>query len=154
MAPYRLTANDNVIRLADGACIPADPRNSDRAEYERWLAAGNTPDPYVAPEPIAEPLRASVIAQARLTVEDGDVQGVDVAAGFGAAMLLDTGIIWAFFATPQPDANYITFAQASGGGLFADVTDANADYVEVTITDRNGDSATPAALGLSIQRAQ
>ena len=34
-----------VIRLSDNASIPFDPDNTDFLEYQKWLAAGNTPIP-------------------------------------------------------------------------------------------------------------
>ena len=49
MADYALTETEIVIRTADGACIPNDPDNRDRVEYEEWLADGGVPDPYVPP---------------------------------------------------------------------------------------------------------
>jgi len=61
MGEYQLTDTDVVIRTEDGASIPNDPANRDRAEYEAWLADGGVPDPYVPPEP--EPF---VDANARL----------------------------------------------------------------------------------------
>ena len=41
---YKLTNSTSITRLADGASIPADPANSDYAEYLEWVEEGNTPE--------------------------------------------------------------------------------------------------------------
>jgi hypothetical protein len=51
---YTLTStladNDQaVIRAADGAFIPPDPRNAEFQQYLVWLAAGNVPTAYTPP---------------------------------------------------------------------------------------------------------
>jgi len=48
---YKLIINDMIVRIADNAGIPADPANTDYQQYLAWLAAGNAPEPYVAPPP-------------------------------------------------------------------------------------------------------
>jgi len=55
MSAYQLTATDIVIRTEDSASIPNDPANRDRIEYDKWLAAGGVPDPYVPPPPVVTP---------------------------------------------------------------------------------------------------
>ena len=49
MADYQLANDGYVIRTADGAYIPNDYANRDRAAYEVWLAGGGVPAPYVPP---------------------------------------------------------------------------------------------------------
>ena len=39
---YKLTDSNSIIRIADGASIPADPANTDYANYLEWVEAGNT----------------------------------------------------------------------------------------------------------------
>jgi hypothetical protein len=50
---YQLTQGDTILRIPDGAFIPADPANTDYAAYLAWLAAGNEPEP--APDPATPP---------------------------------------------------------------------------------------------------
>ena len=48
-----------IIRIADNACIPFDPANTDAAEFAKWLQDGNVPEAAeeggtVSPEWVAE----------------------------------------------------------------------------------------------------
>ena len=49
---YILTDTDSVTKVNGNRklSIPADPANSDYAEYLEWVDEGNTPDAYVAPD--------------------------------------------------------------------------------------------------------
>jgi DNA-binding CsgD family transcriptional regulator len=60
---YTLTAKPEiVIRNSDGASIPTnDPSNKQCSEYLAWIAAGNTPAPYVPPALTPRELREQAL---------------------------------------------------------------------------------------------
>lgn len=67
--------SDSVIRLNDGACIPADPANRSWQEYQDWLAVPNTPmEADVPPDP------------------EGPCDDIVVANGSGGALVVGTPV--------------------------------------------------------------
>lgn len=64
---YKKTQTEAVIRIDDGACIPADPRNQDYQAYLAWVAAGNSALPADAAPPI--PLKQ----QAQTALDSADI---------------------------------------------------------------------------------
>lgn len=65
---YKLTPSPTTVqRLADNVFIPMAEGNRDYQEYLAWLAAGNTPEPYVEPVPTPAELLAKLDADNALT---------------------------------------------------------------------------------------
>ena len=62
---YKLTGTESVKRLADGACIPFADGNRDYGEYKLWLSEGNTPEPEITEEEIANENLSKQIAEAK-----------------------------------------------------------------------------------------
>ena len=66
---YKYGAFGEIVRIADGAIITHDPSNMDCAAYLAWLAAGNTPLPYV-PDPAEAQAALKAVAQTALDKSD------------------------------------------------------------------------------------
>jgi hypothetical protein len=76
MADYRLTHNDIVVRTVDEVYIPNDLENRDRIVYEKWLADGGVPDPYVPEEvPPNEPSPEMLALENRIRALEALLQG-------------------------------------------------------------------------------
>lgn len=66
---YILTDSPSIIvRIADGAHIPADPANTDYQRYLEWLAEGNTPLPVDPPTP--EQIMAECVDRTQKRLDD------------------------------------------------------------------------------------
>jgi hypothetical protein len=65
---YQLAQTNSVIRLVDGAFIPADPQNSDWQVYQQWLANGGKPKPLDAPTP--EQIQNQIVSDTQKRLDD------------------------------------------------------------------------------------
>jgi hypothetical protein len=113
MSHYQLTTGDSVLRLDDGALIPADPANADWIAYQAWLAAGNVPSP--AATPINPTTISAAAFFARFTpAEQVAVQAASTAnAQIGLGMTLGLAQGFIIFASPLL-ANWMNGLVAAG----------------------------------------
>jgi hypothetical protein len=107
---YALTETNEVVR-SDGAFIPNDPANRDRAAYDAWLSQGNKPSPYDAPR---APGTLSVTPrQARLALLGaGLLPQVEAAVATASP---ETQITWEFAGVINRDDPLITNLAAALG---------------------------------------
>jgi len=66
MSYQELPNTTTILRLADNASIPDDPKNRDRIEYLAWRALGNLPAAYVPPPETDEARQAKKDATLKL----------------------------------------------------------------------------------------
>lgn len=75
---YRLTDSDNVVRIADGAVIPPDPRNRDYRDFQDYVAGGGVVESYTPPPITVENVVAERVRRlaAGFDYDFGDARGV------------------------------------------------------------------------------
>lgn len=103
---------------------------------------------------VARPKTPSVIASAKLSINDGLVEGFAADSAISGGFAVGTGKFWMFFGTPQPDTDYIV--NVFDGGLFrcyVQPGDYATDSFVVTTTDLAGAPADPACISIIIMRA-
>jgi hypothetical protein len=89
---YKLTHTANIIRVSDGAFIPADVKNTDYAAYTAWVSSGGTPTP-ADPIAVVIPDVVTPLQARRALAAAGLLPAVNTAV---AAASVDTQLAWEF----------------------------------------------------------
>ena len=82
---YALTRGVDVIRLSDGAVIPADPRNTDRQAFDAWIDAGGVPEPVHVPAPTVADYQAAIDAHVEAVARARAYNSAASCAGYAAS---------------------------------------------------------------------
>lgn len=98
------------------------------------------------------PARPYLYAVAKLGITPGEITGIEVASKFSAALYLDVGFYFVFFAESQPDTSYL--ANAYDATTKVGVTDKQLDYIVIEARDASGEPTDPAEISIEIIRVQ
>ena len=105
---YKLTKNESIIRVSDGACIPADVTNADYKSYLDWVDGGNTPqeaDSQVSPRithVTMRQARLALLGAGKLSTVNAAIAAMQGAQGEAAR------IEWEYSQEVQRDRGLVT----------------------------------------------
>lgn len=106
---YKLTRENNVIRISDNASIALPANEAEGWNYMDWLTAGNTPEPYVEP-PV--PIPTSVLMyQARLALLNIGITSVaveDIINAMPSPQKEQALILWEFSPTVKRENGFVS----------------------------------------------
>lgn len=112
---------------------------------EGWVA----PALPAAPPPTPVP---ALFAVAQLSIADGEISGIGLVSRFSAAMWMDVGSYYIFFAETLPDTSYVAKAYRDGNAFALSIAEKAEDYIVVTATDAEGAPADPPDVTIEIIR--
>ena len=125
---YKLTPSSSIIRLADSACIPADPANMDYANYLTWLADDNTPEP-ADPAPPPPPKQFTSLEYLDLFTESEQLAVVSATMAVPQVKLWYDKMLAAGFITTADPRTEGGLAALVGAGLLTE--DRKVEILEV-----------------------
>ena len=119
---------------------PADARQVWNFTTQVW---GDIPEP--------EPVEAipQIYAIAHMTIEEGAISSITPSARIGGAFHIDVGVYWVFFASPQPDADYIPLCYNHSHDVT--VSERYEDFFVVT-AELDGLPSDPPSFSVEIKR--
>jgi len=129
-------------KLVNGELFEMTPEEV--AEYEEFQ---NIPVPEIPKTP-------KTIATAKLSINDGLVEGFAVDSAISGGFQIDTGKFLMFLSSPFEDSDYIV--NAFDGGLFrcyVQTEDYYTDSFIITTTDLVGNPADPNCISIIVMKA-
>jgi hypothetical protein len=95
----------------------------------------------------------TLVAMGQVKIADGDITNVNISASLAGAFLFGEGEIWCFFATPQPDTDYIVLAYDSNTvRAYVEDDDKATEYFIIRVTDFSDVPTNPASLNFEVKR--